>query len=171
MRPAYYVIDAATNTPVPAVIRPAAWSDFEKTECEHWQTSWLSKFIQQDTLDKYALELHDSKELVGLGAYRNMPEGILVAVEYIESSPDSNPTQTNSRKYRGIGAALLAFGIQLSIDFGYGGAIYLKAKTSELRKHYIQDFGAIPFSHADPFMLLIDGDAARDLFSLFLEEE
>lgn len=170
MHPAYYVIDTATNTPISAVIHPAAWRDFQKTENEHWQTSWLSKFIQQDALEKYALELRESKELVGLGAYRNVPEGVLVAVEYIESSPGSNPTQTNSRKFRGIGAALLAFGIQLSIDCGYGGAIYLKAKTSELREHYIRDFGAIPFSRTDPFMLLIDGDAARNLFSLFLEE-
>jgi hypothetical protein len=46
----------------------------------------------------------------------------------------------------------------------------LEAKTFELWKHYIQDFGAVPFSHADPFILLIDGDAARNLFSLFLEE-
>ena len=70
-----------------------------------------------------------------------------------------------------IGAALLAFGIQLSIDYGYGGAIYLKAKTTEIREHYIRDFGAIPFSRYDPFLLLIDGDAARELFSQYLEEE
>lgn len=171
MRPAYYVIDAATYKPVSAVIRPAVLEDFEKTERAQWQTSWLSEFIQQDALEKYALKLCDSKELVGLGAYRDVPEGILVAVEYIESSPDSNPTQTNSRKFGGIGAALLAFGIQLSIDCGYGGAIYLKAKTSELREHYIRDFGTIPFSHAGSFMLLIDGDAAKKLFSLFLTEE
>ena len=106
-----------------------------------------------------------------MGAYRDVPDGILVAVEYIESAPNSNPTLTSSRKFRGIGAVLLAFGIQLSIDYGYGGTIYLKAKTSRLREHYIQDFGAIPFSHVDPFMLLIDGAAAKSLFSRFLEEE
>lgn len=72
---------------------------------------------------KYALELNGTKELIDLGAYRDVPEGILVAVEYIESAPNSNPTQTNSRKFRGIGAALLAFGVQLSVDYGYGGAI------------------------------------------------
>ena len=171
MRPAYYVIDAITGTQIPAMIRPAIQDDFLRTEDEQWQTSWLSKFIQQEALEKYALELNDTKELVGLGAYRNVSEGILVAVEYIESAPNSNPTQTNSRKFRGIGAALLAFGIQLSVDYGYGGAIYLKAKTSELREHYTRDFGAIPFSHSDPFMLLIDGDAANKLFSKFLKEE
>lgn len=171
MQPAYYVVDSATNLPVPAVIRPATRFDFVKTEKEQWQTSWLSKFIQQDALEKYALELSATKELVGLGAYRDVPEGILVAVEYIESAPDSNPTQTRSRRFKGIGAVLLAFGIRLSIDYGYGGAIYLKAKTSEIREHYIRDFGAVPFSRADPFMLLIDGDAARELFTQFLEED
>ena len=171
MRPSYYVIDAITGTQIPATIRPAIQDDFLRTKDEQWQTSWLSKFIQQEALEKYALELNGTKELVGLGAYRDVLEGILVAVEYIESAPNSNPTQTNFRKFRGIGAALLAFGIQLSVDYGYGGAIYLKAKTSELREHYIRDFGAIPFSHSDPFMLLIDGDAANNLFSKFLKEE
>lgn len=70
-----------------------------------------------------------------------------------------------------IGEALLAYGIQLSIDYGYGGAIYLKAKTSEIREHYIRDFGAIPFSRLDPYLLLIDGEAARELFSQYLKEE
>lgn len=170
MQPAYYVVDTATGAKVQATIRPASQNDFLQTKNGQWQTSWMSKFIQQDALEKYALELNDTKELVGLGAYRDVPEGILVAVEYIESAPDSNPTQTNSRKFRGIGAALLVFGIQLSIDYGYGGAIYLKAKTSAIREHYIRDFGAVPFSHVSPCMLLIDGDAAKNLFSQFLEE-
>ena len=71
---------------------------------------------------------------------------------------------------RGIGAALLAFGIQLPIDYGYGGAIYLKAKTTQLREHYMRNYGAIPFSRFDPFLLLIDGDAARELFGRYLKE-
>ena len=110
-------------------------------------------------------------ELVGLGAYRDIPEGVLVYVEYIESAPHSNPTLSGARKYRGIGAALLAYGVQLSVDFRYGGTIYLKAKTSEIREHYIQDFGAIPFSHRDPFLLLIDGEAAKNLLFQFMKEK
>ena len=55
------------------------------------------------------------------------------------------------RKYRGIGAALVAFGVQLSVDAGYGGMMYLKAKTPEIRERYIRDFGAIPFSRREPF--------------------
>ena len=131
----------------------------------------MSEYLQDEALEKYALEIVITGELIGLGAYRNMPEGVLVYVEYIESAPESNPTLSQTRKYLGIGAALLAYGIQLSVDYGYGGAIYLKAKTSEIREHYIKDFGAIPFSRRDPFLLLIDGEAAQNLFSQYLREE
>ena len=132
---------------------------------------WMSKYLQEPFLQKYALKIAATGELVGLGAYRNMPEGFLVHIEYIESAPHSNPTLSKNRKYRGIGAALLAYGVQLSIDSGYGGTIYLKAKTSEIREHYIRDFGAIPFSHREPFLLLIDGEAARNLLFQFMKEE
>ena len=135
------------------------------------QINWMSKYLQEPFLQKYALKIAATGELVGLGAYRNMPEGFLVYIEYIESAPHSNPTLSKNRKYRGIGAALLAYGVQLSIDSGYGGTIYLKAKTSEIREHYIRDFGAIPFSHREPFLLLIDGEAARNLLFQFMKEE
>lgn len=168
---AYYIIDAASGKPVPAVIRDAEQNDYIRTVQERWQTSWQSEFIQQKSLQKYALEVAETKELIGLGAYRDMPEGVLVYVEYLESAPHSNPTLTGKRKYRGIGAVLLAYGIQMSIDYGYGGAIYLKAKTSEIREHYIRDFGAVPFSRWNPYLLLIDGEAARELFFQYLQEE
>jgi len=171
LKPFYYVLDAASGKQIPANIRAALKDDFQKTEDEHWQTSWLSAFIQDETLEKYALELADTHELVGLGAYRDVPEGLLVYVKYIESAPSGNPTFAENRKYRGIGAALLAYGIQLSIDYGYGGTIYLKAKTTEIREHYIHDYGAEPFSRADPYLLLLDGAAAQRLFSQFLKEE
>ncbi len=170
MIPCYFVTEAATGNELPATIRPATQGDFEKTVSENWQTSWLTDHIQQGELEKYALEITASKELVGLGAYRNMPDGLLVYIDYIESAPQSNPTIVRSKRYLGIGAALLAYGIQLSIDYGYGGAIYLKAKTSEIWNHYINDFGAIPFSRRDPFLLLIDGEAARKLFTQYLKE-
>ena len=146
MQPCYCIIDGQSNEQIPASIREATATDFERTAREHWQTDWRTDFIQDTTLEKYALELDATKELVGLAAYRDMPEGVLVY------------------------AALLAFGIQLPIDYGYGGAIYLKAKTTQLREHYMRNYGAIPFSRFDPFLLLIDGDAARELFGQYLKE-
>lgn len=171
MQPQYYVVESSTNEQLPASIRSATNADFEKTAHENWQTDWRTDYIQNTELEKYALELDATKELVGLAAYRNMPEGVLVYVEYMESAPTANPTMFGERKYAGIGAALLAFGIQLSIDYGYGGAIYLKAKTTQLREHYMNIYGAIPFSRFDPYLLLIDGEAARNLFGQYLKED
>ena len=170
MQPCYYIVESQTSAKLPASIREATATDFERTAQEHWQTDWRTDFIQDAALEKYALELDATRELVGLAAYRDMPEGVLVYVEYMESAPSGNPTLSEPRKYTGIGAALLAFGIQLSIDYGYGGAIYLKAKTTQLREHYMRNYGAIPFSRFDPFLLLIDGDAARELFGQYLKE-
>ena len=34
----------------------------------------------------------------------------------------------------------------------------------------MRNYGAIPFSRFDPFLLLIDGDAARELFGQYLKE-
>ena len=160
MQPCYCIIDGQSNEQIPASIQEATATDFERTAREHWQTDWRTDYIQDTTLEKYALELDATKELVGLAAYRDMPEGVLVYVEYMESAPSGNPTLSKTRKYAGIGAALLAFGIQLPIDYGYGGAIYLKAKTTQLREHYMRNYGAIPFSRFDPFLLLIDGAAS-----------
>ena len=94
----YYVIDSASGAPLRADIRTAERSDYLKTVQEHWQTKWMSKFIQQQSLQKYALKVAATGELVGLGAYRDMPEGVIVYVEYIESVPHSNPAQTGRLK-------------------------------------------------------------------------
>ena len=118
MQPCYYIVESQTSAKLPASIREATAADFEQTAQEHWQTDWRTDFIQDAALEKYALELDATRELVGLAAYRDMPEGVLVYVEYMESAPSGNPTLSKTRKYAGIGAALLAFGIQLPIDYG-----------------------------------------------------
>ena len=100
MKPVYRVVDIEENAAVTAKIRSAEQRDFLKTEEDNWQTSWMSDFIQDASLEKYALEIAATGELIGLSAYRNMPEGVLVYVEYIESAPESNPTITHIRKYK-----------------------------------------------------------------------
>lgn len=55
MKPVYYVLDAVNMNKVQANIRPATEEDFLKTGQEHWQTNWMSEFIQDTALEKYAL--------------------------------------------------------------------------------------------------------------------
>ena len=47
---------------------------------------------------------------------------------------------------------------------------YELPKGVTLYNDYMQTYGAIPFSRFDPFLLLIDGDAARELFGQYLKE-
>ena len=83
MQPCYYIIESQTSAKLPASIREATAADFERTAREHWQTDWRTDFIQDALLEKYALELDTTKELVGLAAYRDMPEG-----EFIKNVTD-----------------------------------------------------------------------------------
>ena len=48
--------------------------------------------------------MDEAKRLVGLAAYRDMPECVLVHVEYMESAPSGNSMLSQPRKYAGISA-------------------------------------------------------------------
>ena len=56
MIPVYYVLSVDKVARFAANIRPAVQGDFLKTEQENQQTSWLTDFIQDEALEKYALE-------------------------------------------------------------------------------------------------------------------
>ena len=106
-----------------------------------------------------------------MGAYRETESSMFVYIEYIESHPESNPTLTTKRKYLDIGRMMIAFGIQLSIDSGKNGVVTFEAKTDELAKHYVRDFGAIRvFSKQSggPIMLMIADNAVLNLFNTYL---
>ena len=131
-------------------------------------------YEQSDSLDpaveKYTAKT-ESGEIVALGAYRETESSMFVYIEYIESHPESNPTLTVNRKYLDIGRMMIAFGIQLSIDSGKNGVVTFEAKTDELAKHYIRDFGAIQVfakQSGGPIMLMIADNAALSLFNTYL---
>ena len=118
MYPEYYETDLKSGNEVPAEIIPVSEADLRLMIRGKRQTSWMSEDILDPSLEKYALKIAATGELVALGAYRDLPQGFLVYVEYLENAPHSESI-----------AALVAFGVQLSVDAGYGGTIYLKAKT------------------------------------------
>ena len=109
MYPAYYVIDLFCNQEAPAEILPATEPDFRLTVQDGWQTSWMSEYIQDPLLQKFALKITATGELVGLAAYRDMPDGYLIYIEYIESAPHSNPhigASSKISRYRGSVAGI-----------------------------------------------------------------
>jgi len=169
-----YIVRTQDRTRLPAEIVPMLLSDALQTTADpKWQTDWTSEYISQAKLENYALKTLDG-ELVALGAYEISESAVVVRIAYLESHPASNPTLTVSKKYDGIGKVLIAFGIKLSIDHGFGGDVTFYAKTPELARHYEEDFGAIPLpryiSFDAPRYILCD-DAAKRIFFDYLEEE
>ena len=88
---------------------------------------------------------------------------------YVESAGHSNANllRQNNRpkKYYGIAKALFAYAIGVSVDAGFGGVLFFRAKTTELRSYYMKEFGAVPLGQYDPFRMIIWEDAAEQIVS------
>ena len=165
----YYVTESETGNKVNIEIDVATKADFDATK-SGWQTIWNSDFILDPQKEKYAAKTEDG-EIIALGAYRVHEGSVAVYIAYIESHPESNPTLTTHKKYYGIGKAMIAFGIQLSIDANCNGVVVFEAKTNELEQHYIRDFGARPVASlypGGPKTFMIADQAAKDIFSSYL---
>ena len=165
----YFVIEAETGKKIPIEIDKSTADDLVSTKT-NWQTDWTSEFISDPALEKYTAKT-EAGEIIAMGAYRETESSMFVYIEYVESHPESNPTLTKQRKYLDIGRMMIAFGIQLSIDSGKNGVVTFEAKTDELAKHYIRDFGAIRIfaKHSGgPITLMIADNAALSLFNTYL---
>lgn len=159
------------NARLSVSVLPMTEQDAEQTnEISEWQSSWTSDYLSDPRLEKYAVKYGD--ELIALGAYEVQESALVVHIVYMEAQPESNPTIAGKdRKYRGIGRLLIAFGIKLSVDNGFGGDVVLEAKTTELAKHYEKDFGAVrlpSFMSSAPRLLIAD-EAAKRIFFSYLE--
>lgn len=137
------------------------------------RSDWASDYITKSGFDLYAFHTSEG-ELVALGAYELGENSVVVHIVYMESQAESNRTLVSLPKYLGIGRALVAFGIKLSVDAGHNGDVTLDAKTPELAVHYERDFGAVRLpgrsSAAAPRYLICD-EAAMDIFTGYLEED
>ena len=103
---------------------------------------------------------------MALGAYEISEDVVTVHVVYMGSQAQSDSTLCKRPKYHGIGRALIACGIKLSVDAGFNGDVTLDVKTPELARHYERDFGELLIpgreSGAAPRYLIYD-EAARDI--------
>ena len=90
---------------------------------------------------------------------------LAVEIIYLESAGHSNAnllrTRGGEKKYIGIAKALFVHATAVPVEAGFGGVLFFKAKTTELREYYIREFGAMPLGAYDPFRLIIWEDAAE----------
>lgn len=155
---------------IPALILPMTQEDADQTNASPvWQTSWTSDYLMNERFEKYAVKVDD--ELIALGAYEILKNTLVVHIVYMEAQPESNPVlDGDNPKYTEIGRLLIAYGIKLSIDYGFAGDVVLEAKTEKLARHYEQDFGAVQlptFQSSAPRYLIAD-EAAKHIFFTYL---
>lgn len=157
---------------VPVIVTPAVQADLENTD--GWQTQWTTK-AAISMPNKVALKRADNDELLGLMSYEVDHKGLAVKIIYLESADHSNKNllkQSNRMpKYHGIAKALFAYAIQESKDAGFGGVLFFRAKTTELVKYYMQEFGAVRLGQYDPFQMIIWDEAAEEIISDFKKED
>lgn len=163
----YYVTESTTGNRVNIEINAATKTDLDATR-NGWQTVWNTDFILDPQKEKYAAKTEDG-EIIALGAYRVRKGSVAVYIAYIESQPESNPTLVEHKKYSGIGKAMIAFGIQLSIDASCNGVVVFEAKTDDLEQHYIRDYFIIAGTskvYKTPFKVAFDDKICVIILSL-----
>lgn len=165
-----FVVDK-TGKQIPVSMVRASDEDIKKTDS--WMTYWGTDYILDSKHTNYAMKSRN-EELIALASYEIMKNRLVVHIVYMESQPDSNPVLIEDRKYSGIGKALIAFGIKLSVENGFGGDVILEPKTDELKMHYIKDFNGIllPNYNGDiPCSILIADTAAVNIVSDYIIQE
>lgn len=157
---------------IPAFITAATPEDLAATK--NWQTRWTSKAVRQMP-NKVALRRIDNQELLGLMSYEKQDSNLAVEIIYIENAAHSNANLLHmshqEKKYEGIARALFAYAIKVSIDAGYGGVVFFRAKSDKHVEYYTQNFGARPLGRFDPYRMAIWEDAANEIVSDYWKEE
>ena len=152
-----FVWNTDASEKIPVMVTPSTFEDLKQTG--DWQTQWTSQ-AAQEMPNKVALRRRDNAELLGLMSYTLDEKGLAVEIIYLESAGHSNANQ-----YIGIAKALFAYAAAVSVEAGFGGVLFFKAKTTELREYYIREFGAMPLGSYDPFRLIIWEDAAEHIIA------
>ena len=86
----------------------------------------------------------------------------------VEAAPHNLGTD---KQYNGVGGHLYAIAAKKSIEYGYGGFLFMDAKSLELVEHYQKTLGAILLGRPHPYRMIIDEEAANSLLKIYTLEE
>lgn len=170
MNYSFYVTDHL-GCRVPVNIRPAEKCDYHATVTDHWQTKWTSSFIQNHDYEKFAMEVTETKELIGLLACKILVKDQCLRLVYMEAAPQSNPTlvKKKDKKYNGVGKVFIAYGVSYAVSLGMDGTLSFKAKTSELANWYQNQYGARRLLY-DDFEMIMFPEAGYPILKDYIEE-
>lgn len=157
---------------IPVIVRPANKQDLKETISQKWDSDWTSGAIHDQNYLLYSFRDALSGTLIALCAYEDNPEGYCVRIVYGEAEPKSHPrlvAKREERRYTDIGKVIIAFGVQLSLESGYDGTVFFKAKTTELYHHYKRAFRAKDI-FSENYALIIYDEEAVAILNEFKEE-
>ena len=167
-----YVYHNIDNERIPAYVSEATQEDFEKTR--DWQTRWTSRAVKKMP-NKVALRRTDNEELLGLMSYEEQDGNFAVEIIYLENAAHSNANllhmRNEEKKYIGIARALFAYAIKVSLDDGYGGVLFFRAKSDKHVEYYSKNFGARTLGRYDPYRMAIWEEAAMEIISDYWKGE
>lgn len=142
----------------------------QKSELEKlkgWNFDWLSNDLKNAEI--YKLNVVGDNTIQGLIALTKFAHDQAIYVNIAESAPHNIG---KNKQYAGVGGHLFAIAAKRSVDFGYGGFVFLDAKNEELVQHYKNTLGAILLGHPHIYRMFIDESAAQKLLSIYtLKEE
>ena len=164
------VIEIDTFTPCLENVKtgeiiPTSFSEANRTELaalRGWNFNWLHPNLRNATIYKLTTRIDDT--IQGLIALTEYPRDIAVYINIAESAPQN---LGKNKHYFGVGGHLFAIAAKQSMEWGYGGFLYLDAKNMKLVNHYKKALGAIHVGGVHPFRMVIDEDAAIRLIQIY----
>ncbi len=152
--------DTKTGRLVPTVFEKA--SHKELTALEGWKFNWLACELSEAEI--YKLHLKDDNTIQGLVAVTDFVRDMAMYVNIAESAPHNLGAE---KQFNGVGGHLFAIAVQVSIEKGYGGFVFMDAKNKELVKHYNKTLGAVLLGRPHPYRMFIDEESAKRLLDIY----
>jgi hypothetical protein len=133
---------------------------------QDWNFNWTAKDLADGEI--YKLTVACDSKIQGLIALEDYIKDKAVYVKIAESAPNNIG---ENRQYKGVGGHLFAVAVQISINKGYGGFLFMDAKNTKLVRHYEKSLGATFLGQIHPYRMYINEKAAQKiLFSYTLKE-
>ena len=150
-------------------ILPTTFSAISKEERKHlqgWKFNWLDSNLEGSEV--YKLTLKGSTKPEGLVALKRFERDRAVYIDIVEAAPHN---LGKDKQYNGVGGHLYAIAAKKSVEYGYGGFLFMDAKNMELVEHYQKTLGAILLGRPHPYRMIIDEEAAMRLLKIYTMEE
>jgi hypothetical protein len=132
-----------------------------------WYTNWHG--MPKDA-EIYALAIKGEKEIQGLIALKNDTEAEAAYLHWGCAAPHNNKLESEMPKYVGVGGHLFAIAADISIRWGYDGAMYGYAANKKLVEHYVSKFGALWVGFGRSFQFVIDPEQAKNIAEVYTYE-